>query len=67
MAKVELKKLIEKMDLKNLTPDVDYNGKWVETADINRPALQLTGFFEHFARLTSCGRIYCIMFMPESQ
>lgn len=49
MAKVELKKIIEKMELKNLTPDVDYNDKWVEVADINRPALQLTGFFEHFA------------------
>ncbi len=49
MSKVELKKMIEKMDLKNLTPDVDYNDKWVKTADINRPALQLTGFFEHFA------------------
>lgn len=49
MAKVELKKLVEKMDLKNLTPDVECNNRWVEVADINRPALQLTGFFEHFA------------------
>ena len=49
MAKVELKKLVEKMDLKNLTPDVDCNGRYVTVADINRPALQLTGFFEHFA------------------
>lgn len=49
MAKVELKKLVEKMDLKNLTPDVDCTGRCVEVADINRPALQLTGFFEHFA------------------
>lgn len=49
MAKVELKKIIEKMNLKNLTPDVDYSNRWVETSDINRPALQLTGFFEHFA------------------
>ena len=49
MAKVELKKMVEKMDLKNLTPDVECNDRWVEVADINRPALQLTGFFEHFA------------------
>lgn len=49
MAKVELKKMVEKMDLKNLTPDVECNNRWVEVADINRPALQLTGFFEHFA------------------
>ncbi|WP_346663346.1 HPr(Ser) kinase/phosphatase [uncultured Merdimonas sp.] len=49
MAKtVELKKIVEKMNLKNLTPDVELNDKKVEVPDINRPALQLTGFFEHF-------------------
>ena len=36
------------MNLKNLTPDVELNDKKVEVPDINRPALQLTGFFEHF-------------------
>ena len=46
--KVELKTLVEKMNLKNLTPDVDLSEKDVEIPDINRPALQLTGFFEHF-------------------
>ena len=46
--KVELKTLVEKMNLKNLTPDVDLSDKDVEIPDINRPALQLTGFFEHF-------------------
>ena len=46
--KVGLKKVVEKMNLKNLTPDVDLTEKKVEVPDINRPALQLTGFFEHF-------------------
>ncbi len=46
--KVELKKVVEKMNLRNLTPDVDVSKKVVEVPDINRPALQLTGFFEHF-------------------
>lgn len=46
--KVKLKTLVEKMNLKNLTPDVDLSEKEVEIPDINRPALQLTGFFEHF-------------------
>ena len=46
--KVQLKKVVEKMNLKNLTPDVDVSEKIVEVPDINRPALQLTGFFEHF-------------------
>ncbi len=46
--KVELKKVVEKMNLKNLTPNVDVTGKRIEVPDINRPALQLTGYFEHF-------------------
>ena len=50
MAKtVELKRIVEKMNLKNLTPDVELNDKEVEVPDINRPALQLSGYFEHFA------------------
>ena len=36
------------MNLKNLTPDVELNDKEVEVPDINRPALQLSGYFEHF-------------------
>lgn len=47
-SKVSMKKVVEKMNLKNLTPDVDLAGKDVEVPDINRPALQLTGFFERF-------------------
>ena len=45
---LELKKVVEKMDLKNLTPDVDVEHIAIEVPDINRPALQLTGYFEHF-------------------
>lgn len=48
MSKVEMKKIVEKMNLKNLTPDIDLSGRYVEVPDINRPALQLTGFFDHF-------------------
>ena len=36
------------MNLKTLTPDVELNDKEVEVPDINRPALQLSGYFEHF-------------------
>ena len=48
MKSVSLAKFIEKMNLKNLTPDIDVDAIQVEQTDINRPALQLTGFFEHF-------------------
>ncbi len=46
--RVELKKVVEKMNLKTLTPNVEYEDKKIEIPDINRPALQLTGYFEHF-------------------
>lgn len=45
---VKLKELAEKMDLINLTPQVDLVDKYVQVPDINRPALQLTGYFDHF-------------------
>ena len=48
MAKVEMQKIVEKMNLKNLTPDVSLEDRAVGVHDTNRPALQLTGFFEHF-------------------
>lgn len=48
MTGVKLTDLIEKMNLKNLTPDIDLTGKYITVPDINRPALQLTGYFDHF-------------------
>lgn len=48
MGSVALSKLIEKLDLKNLTPDVDLSAIKITLPDINRPALQLTGYFDHF-------------------
>lgn len=49
MSTVKMSKVVEKMNLKNLTPDVDHIDKQVKLPDINRPALQLSGFFKHFA------------------
>ena len=48
MQAVSLSKIIEKMELVNLTPEIDVEAIKVEQTDINRPALQLTGFFDHF-------------------
>ena len=45
---VKLEKLIEKMSLKHLTPDLDLTQSEIQVPDINRPALQLTGYFDHF-------------------
>ena len=48
MASIELTKVIEWMKLKNYTPEIDLDNIKIIQPDINRPALQLAGFFEHF-------------------
>lgn len=48
MEGVELRKMIEKMGLKNKTPQIDIDNIYLPVPEINRPALQLTGFYEHF-------------------
>ena len=48
MASVSLKTIIEKMKLENLTPELDIKKIRISQPDINRPALQLAGYFEHF-------------------
>lgn len=45
---IKLVEIVEKMDLKNLTPEVDMVEKEVNVPDVNRPALQLTGFYDRF-------------------
>lgn len=48
MASVKLETIIEKMKLENLTPELDISKIKVTQPDINRPALQMAGYFEHF-------------------
>lgn len=48
MYTVDLVKLIEKMNLENCTPDIDIKKIKISQPDVNRPALQLAGFFDHF-------------------
>ncbi len=48
MQSVKLSKIIDKMELTNLTPEVSTEEIQVHQTDINRPAIQLTGFFDHF-------------------
>ncbi|WP_092560625.1 HPr(Ser) kinase/phosphatase [Anaeromicropila populeti] len=45
---VDLSKVIEKMNLENCTPEVDIDEIKVSQSDVNRPALQLAGFFDYF-------------------
>lgn len=48
MYQVSLTTLIEKMHLVNLTPEIGTDDIMITQGDINRPALQLAGYFEHF-------------------
>lgn len=48
MVSVSLNAVIEKMKLVNLTEDIDTGSIRIHQPDINRPALQMVGYFEHF-------------------
>ena len=59
MKGVQLTKLVQELGLHNLTPEIDLSEIVIKTAEINRPALQLTGYLEHFAneRVQIIGRV----------
>ena len=57
MAYVALETVIDKMKLDNLTPDIDISRIKITQPDINRPAIQIAGYYEHYdaARLQIIG------------
>ena len=46
--KISVTDLIEKEGLENLTPEIPTDDRYIETWEINRPALQLTGWYYDF-------------------
>lgn len=46
--KVLLTELVESLELENCTPEIEIDDIEIRQADVNRPALQLTGFFDYF-------------------
>lgn len=48
MTSVSLEQIAHKLQLKNFTPKISLEDRMITTININRPALQLNGFFEHF-------------------
>ena len=56
MGGVTITELIDKMGLRNMTPELETDNVMLVHADVNRPALQLAGFFDHF----DCERIQLI-------
>ncbi len=59
MGAVSVSELIKKMKLVNLTPEIDVENIKISQPDINRPALQMAGFLEHF----ETGRVQIIGFV----
>jgi len=59
MPSITLTRLIDKMKMFNLTPELDISKVRITQPDLNRPALQLTGYFDHFesARLQVIGYV----------
>lgn len=49
MSGVTVNALIEKLKLENITPEIDVNKIKITQPEINRPALQIAGYMEHFA------------------
>lgn len=56
MEGAKLSKIARVLELQNFTEDIELKEHVVEVADINRPALQLNGFYDHFEQ----GRIQLI-------
>ncbi len=48
MQGVAIEKIVKKLELKNLTETIDLTKKKILLSDVNRPALQLSGYFNHF-------------------
>ena len=66
---VEMTKLVEKLNLRNLTPEISLTDRKVITQEINRPALQLTGYFDHFSseRVQIVGYVEYTYLMSKSR
>ena len=48
MKEVSLQQLSDYFALENLTPEIPLKHVYIKHQEINRPALQLTGFYQHF-------------------
>ena len=50
MESVKLTKLVDMLGLTNVTPEIDISETEITRPELNRPALQLAGFFENFEK-----------------
>lgn len=56
---VSVAKIAQILDLKNFTDNIDLKKIKITSSDVNRPALQLTGYFAHFeqSRIQMIGNV----------
>ncbi|HBI59861.1 MAG TPA: hypothetical protein DDY31_01400, partial [Lachnospiraceae bacterium] len=56
---VSLKDLIEHFELENCTPEIEVEKILITQTDVNRPALQLAGYFDYFdsSRIQMIGHV----------
>ena len=61
MDAVALTEIVEEMGLRNLLPEVDDTEIEITVPEINRPGLQLAGYYEHFPseRIQVIGNVEC--------
>ncbi|MBQ7103457.1 MAG: hypothetical protein IJN89_05300 [Anaerotignum sp.] len=59
MYSAELTKIVETFQLENILPEISLEGRAVKKKEVNRPALQMAGFYESFdnERLQVIGRV----------
>lgn len=50
MQKISVQKFAEKMRLTCLTPGINLSERYITKSEVNRPALELTGFYDCFAK-----------------
>lgn len=50
MNSVEISKITETLGLKNLTPEIPLEGRVVTRPEVNRPGLQMAGYYEYFEK-----------------
>ncbi len=48
MYSVPIEKFVKEFNLENMIPEISLNGKMLKSSDVNRPALQLAGYFDYF-------------------
>ena len=48
MENIKFSEIIDNYGLVYYTPEIDADEVLINTPEVNRPALQLAGFFEHF-------------------